>query len=129
MKLRCHCELDFAEGKLRDEMNLQRRKLPGVKTEKKYVFDGMADKATLADLLGGKSQLIIFHFMFGPGWRRLRTLLVLGRPFRQREFSYRTATARHDVRHDFPRVDGIYIYAQLRKMPLDTALEQETAAP
>jgi predicted dithiol-disulfide oxidoreductase (DUF899 family) len=55
-------------SKLRDEMNLQRRKLPWVKTEKKYVFDGVADKATLADLFGGKSQLIIYHFMLGPGW-------------------------------------------------------------
>jgi predicted dithiol-disulfide oxidoreductase (DUF899 family) len=49
-------------------MNLQRRKLPWVKIEKEYVFDGPTGKVTLADLFGGKSQLIIYHFMFGPGW-------------------------------------------------------------
>src|SRR2546429_5294002 len=56
-------------SKLRDELNLQRRKLPWVKVEKEYVFDGSAGEATLADLFGGKSQLILFHFMFGPGWK------------------------------------------------------------
>lgn len=77
-------------SKVRDEMNLQRRKLPWVKVEKEYVFDGPEGRATLADLFGGKSQIIIYHFMFGPGWgRRLRALLVLGRPFRQRELSHR----------------------------------------
>src|SRR5207249_9250555 len=56
-------------SKLRDELNLQRRKLPWVKIEKAYVFDGPAGKVTLGDLFGGKSQLIIYHFMFGPGWQ------------------------------------------------------------
>src|SRR5258705_2207122 len=56
-------------SKLRDELNLQRRKLPWVKIEKEYVFDGPMGKVTLAGLLGGKSQLIIYHFMFGPGWQ------------------------------------------------------------
>ena len=56
-------------SKLRDELNLQRRKLPWVKVEKEYVFDGPTGKATLADLFGGKSQLIVYHFMFGPGWK------------------------------------------------------------
>jgi len=55
-------------SKLRDELNLQRRKLPWVKVEKEYVFDGPAGRVTLADLFGGKSQLIIYHFMFGPDW-------------------------------------------------------------
>jgi predicted dithiol-disulfide oxidoreductase (DUF899 family) len=56
-------------SKLRDELNLQRRKLPWVKVEKKYVFDGPTGKVTLGDLFGGKSQLLIYHFMFGPGWK------------------------------------------------------------
>ena len=56
-------------SKLRDELNLQRRKLPWVKVEKEYVFDGPTGKMTLADLFCGKSQLIIYHFMFGPGWK------------------------------------------------------------
>ena len=61
-------EKDFS--KLRDELNLQRRKLPWVKVEKEYVFDGPTGKMTLADLFRGKSQLIIYHFMFGPDWQQ-----------------------------------------------------------
>src|SRR5438132_3610793 len=56
-------------SKLRDELNLQRRKLPWVKVEKEYVFDGPNGKVTLGDLFCGKSQLLIYHFMFGPGWK------------------------------------------------------------
>ena len=56
-------------SKLRDELNLQRRKLPWVRVEKEYVFDGPTGKVTLADLFSGKSQLIIYHFMFGPDWK------------------------------------------------------------
>lgn len=55
-------------SKLRDDMNLQRRKLPWVKIEKDYIFDGPKGKVPLADLFGSKSQLIVYHFMFGPGW-------------------------------------------------------------
>jgi predicted dithiol-disulfide oxidoreductase (DUF899 family) len=55
-------------SKLRDEMNRQRRKLPWVKIEKDYIFDGPEGRVTLGDLFCGKSQLIIYHFMFGPGW-------------------------------------------------------------
>jgi predicted dithiol-disulfide oxidoreductase (DUF899 family) len=54
--------------RLRDQLNQQRRNLPWVKVEKGYVFDGPDGKETLAELFGGKSQLIIYHFMFGPGW-------------------------------------------------------------
>ncbi len=55
-------------SKLRDELNLQRRQLPWVKIEKDYFFTGPSGRVTLDDLCGGKSQLIIYHFMFGPGW-------------------------------------------------------------
>ena len=55
-------------SKLRDELNKQRRALPWVKIEKEYVFDGPNGKETLSDLFDGKSQLIVYHFMFGPGW-------------------------------------------------------------
>jgi predicted dithiol-disulfide oxidoreductase (DUF899 family) len=55
-------------SKLRDQLNLERRKLPWVKIEKDYVFEGPSGKVTLGDLFGGKSQLLIYHFMFGPGW-------------------------------------------------------------
>src|SRR5580698_7481275 len=55
--------------RLRDELSRQRRALPWEKVEKQYVFDGPRGKETLADLFGGKSQLIAYHFMFGPGWK------------------------------------------------------------
>ena len=55
--------------RLRDELSRQRRELPWEKVEKEYVFDGPSGKETLADLFGDKSQLIVYHFMFGPGWR------------------------------------------------------------
>src|SRR5258708_21866048 len=53
---------------LRDELSRTRRELPREKVEKKYVFDGPKGKETLAELFAGKSQLIIYHFMFGPEW-------------------------------------------------------------
>jgi predicted dithiol-disulfide oxidoreductase (DUF899 family) len=52
----------------RDALCRKRRELPWVKVEKNYVFDGPHGKETLADLFGGKSQLIVYHFMLGPGW-------------------------------------------------------------
>ncbi len=55
--------------RLRDELSRQRRELPWEKVEKKYVFDGPQGKETLADLFGGRSQLAVYHFMFGPGWK------------------------------------------------------------
>lgn len=48
------------------ELNLERRSLPWVKVSKKYLFDGADGKETLADLFEGRSQLIIYHFMFTP---------------------------------------------------------------
>ena len=39
-----------------------------MKVDKTYVFDGPNGKETLADLFGGKSQLIVYHFMLGPDW-------------------------------------------------------------
>jgi predicted dithiol-disulfide oxidoreductase (DUF899 family) len=52
-----------------DELARQRRELPWMKVEKNYVFDGPNGRETLADLFGGRSQLIVKHFMFGPGWK------------------------------------------------------------
>jgi predicted dithiol-disulfide oxidoreductase (DUF899 family) len=51
-----------------DAIAAERRQLPWVKVEQNYVFDGPNRKVTLADLFDGKSQLIIYHFMFGPEW-------------------------------------------------------------
>src|ERR1700682_1509648 len=56
-------------SRLRDELSRQRREMPWEKVEKAYAFDGPKGKETLADLFGGRSQLIIYHFMFGPGWK------------------------------------------------------------
>jgi predicted dithiol-disulfide oxidoreductase (DUF899 family) len=52
----------------RDHLSAQRRALPWVKVEKTYVFDTLGGKKTLAELFGGKSQLLVYHFMLGPGW-------------------------------------------------------------
>ena len=54
--------------RLRDQLTSERRALPWVKVEKPYVFDGPDGKETLAELFGGRSQLIVKHFMLGPGW-------------------------------------------------------------
>jgi predicted dithiol-disulfide oxidoreductase (DUF899 family) len=53
----------------RDELSAERRNLPWVKIEKKYVFDAPEGKKSLADLFNGHSQLVIYHFMFGPDWK------------------------------------------------------------
>src|SRR5947209_18340792 len=55
--------------RLRDQLSAERRYLPWVKVEKNYVFDAPGGKKTLADLFGGRSQLVIYHFMFGPDWQ------------------------------------------------------------
>jgi predicted dithiol-disulfide oxidoreductase (DUF899 family) len=51
-----------------DEVNALRRRLPMVKVEKDYVFEGPAGAVRLVDLFGGKRQLIVYHFMFDPDW-------------------------------------------------------------
>ncbi len=52
----------------RDQLSAERRKLPWVKVETPYVFDTLDGKQTLAELFDGKSQLVVYHFMLGPGW-------------------------------------------------------------
>ncbi len=56
-------------SRLRDELSRQRRTMPWEKVEKNYVFDGARGKETLAALFAGRSQLLVYHFMFGPGWK------------------------------------------------------------
>src|SRR6476620_9877806 len=55
--------------RLRDKLAAERRALPWVKIDKEYVFDGPEGKVTLADLFAGRSQLVIYHFIFGPDWQ------------------------------------------------------------
>ena len=50
----------------RDEVNRLRRALPWERVDKTYVFEGPDGKQTLAELFGAKSQLFVYHFMFGP---------------------------------------------------------------
>jgi predicted dithiol-disulfide oxidoreductase (DUF899 family) len=52
--------------RLHDELNRQRRELPWERVEKNYDFDGAQGKQSLADLFQGRSQLVIYHFMFDP---------------------------------------------------------------
>lgn len=52
----------------RDALSAARRTLPMVKIDKEYVFEGPEGSETLADLFDGRSQLMVYHFMLGPGW-------------------------------------------------------------
>jgi predicted dithiol-disulfide oxidoreductase (DUF899 family) len=54
--------------RLRDAISKERREMPWEKVEKKYVFDGPDGKETLSNLFDGRSQLIVYHFMYGPDW-------------------------------------------------------------
>jgi predicted dithiol-disulfide oxidoreductase (DUF899 family) len=54
--------------RLRDRLSAERRKLPWARVEKEYVFETTEGKKTLAQLFDGRSQLIVHHFMLGPGW-------------------------------------------------------------
>jgi predicted dithiol-disulfide oxidoreductase (DUF899 family) len=55
-------------SKARDAIAAERRKMPVVKVESKYVFDAPGGKTSLRDLFGAKHQLIVYHFMFDPSW-------------------------------------------------------------
>ena len=50
----------------RDALAAERRRLPMVRIDKDYAFDGPAGKTSLLDLFEGRRQLIVYHFMFGP---------------------------------------------------------------
>ncbi len=69
--LRARLELLEAEKELTrrtDEVSRRRRALPWVRVDKDYRFDTEDGEATLADLFSGRSQLIVYHFMYAPGW-------------------------------------------------------------
>jgi predicted dithiol-disulfide oxidoreductase (DUF899 family) len=53
---------------LRDKLSAERRALPWEKVEQDYVFQGPDGKRKLADLFDGRSQLVVYHFMFDPSW-------------------------------------------------------------
>lgn len=53
----------------RDQLSREPRELPWVNIDKDYVFDTSKGKETLSDLFDGRSQLLVYHFMFGRGWK------------------------------------------------------------
>ena len=56
--------------RLRDQIARERRALPWVRIDKNYAFDTLEGRRTLADLFEGRRQLLVQHFMFGPGWEQ-----------------------------------------------------------
>src|SRR4030095_6536865 len=54
--------------RLRDQLSQERRDLPWVKVDKPYIFDGPNGKESLSEVFAGRSQLLVYHFMFGPEW-------------------------------------------------------------
>jgi predicted dithiol-disulfide oxidoreductase (DUF899 family) len=52
----------------RDALSAERRRLPMVRIDKEYVFEGPEGKASLLDLFEGRRQLIVGHFMVDPSW-------------------------------------------------------------
>jgi predicted dithiol-disulfide oxidoreductase (DUF899 family) len=54
--------------RLRDQLSQQRRDLPWEAVGKEYVFEGPDGRQTLRELFAGRSQLIVYHFMFDPSW-------------------------------------------------------------
>jgi predicted dithiol-disulfide oxidoreductase (DUF899 family) len=54
--------------RLRDRLSQKRRELPWERVDKPYVFEGPNGRETLPQLFGGRSQLVVYHFMFGPDW-------------------------------------------------------------
>lgn len=55
--------------RLHDELAQQRKQLPWVRVDKSYTFEGATGKVSLSELFGDKTQLAVWHFMLGPGWR------------------------------------------------------------
>jgi predicted dithiol-disulfide oxidoreductase (DUF899 family) len=54
----------------KDKVNAERRRLPMVKINKEYVFEGPEGRRSLRDLFDNRRQLIVYHFMFDPEWEK-----------------------------------------------------------
>jgi predicted dithiol-disulfide oxidoreductase (DUF899 family) len=65
-----HLEHEKEVTRNRDRVSAERRRLPMVRIEKDYVFDGPTGQQRLADLFDGRRQLIVYHFMFAPEWEQ-----------------------------------------------------------
>ena len=65
-----HLANEKAFTRRRDELSAERRTLPWEQVDKTYRFDGPDGEETLSDLFDGRSQLIVYHFMYGPDWEQ-----------------------------------------------------------
>lgn len=65
-----HLEKEKALTRELDRLRAERRRLPMVKLDKPYVFEGPQGQVSLLQLFGGARQLIVYHFMFAPDWQR-----------------------------------------------------------
>jgi len=66
---RTHLVREKELTRLRDQLAAERRALPWERVEKAYGFEGPEGRLGLADLFGGLSQLVVYHFMLGPDWQ------------------------------------------------------------
>ncbi len=66
---RAHLAKEKELTRLRDRVSAEGRALPWLAVTKPYVFDGPDGRETLAELFAGRSQLVVYHFMFAPGWK------------------------------------------------------------
>jgi predicted dithiol-disulfide oxidoreductase (DUF899 family) len=67
---KAHLEREKEITRQFDRLRAERRRLPMVKIEKDYIFDGPNGKRPLRDLFEGRQQLIVYHFMFDPQWEK-----------------------------------------------------------
>ncbi len=63
-----HLEREKELTRQRDRLAAERRELPWTRVDGSYVFVGPDGRETLRDLFAGREQLIVYHFMLGPGW-------------------------------------------------------------
>jgi predicted dithiol-disulfide oxidoreductase (DUF899 family) len=66
---RAHLTKEKELTRLYDGLREERQRLPWVAVERSYTFDAAEGAVTLGELFDGKSQLVIYHFMFGPDWQ------------------------------------------------------------
>jgi predicted dithiol-disulfide oxidoreductase (DUF899 family) len=67
---KAHLKHEKEHTKESDRLNAERRRLPMVRIEKEYIFEGPKGKRTLRELFDGRRQLIVYHFMFDPKWEK-----------------------------------------------------------
>ncbi|HVY76066.1 MAG TPA: thioredoxin family protein [Puia sp.] len=65
---KAHLRREKEITRMLDELRAERRRLPWVKLEKSYIFDGPEGRVSLGELFQGRSQLVLRHFMMGPSW-------------------------------------------------------------